>query len=243
MAKPPAHPKRPGALPAWCHGAALAAGLALALPTQAGYEQREFVPEVNVYWQLSPLARAYVQASVVGQLTQDTTDGEFGAYVDYTLQPIFRPALQGAAWERNRYLWARAGFLFGGGQEGLKDFSERRVIVEATARVPLPDQLWVTHRAHVDLRQIDGASSQRYRYRLGVEREFSVLGTTLVPYAQAEVYYDTRFSAISRMVYQFGAELDLSHEWRVEPYWARQNDKQPERGVVHRFGLVIKFYH
>lgn len=220
-----------------------AALLALAMPAQAQDTRREFVPEANAYIKVSDLARVYLQASVVGRPTQGTSDGELGANFDYTFKPIFRPELLDAQWERNRYLWARVGYLLGGGQEGLKDFSERRVIVQATGRVLLADELWLTHRGQVDFRDVDGQASRRYRYRATIEREFTWHGVAVVPYAQAEIFYDTRYDALSRQLYQFGAEVELTRQWRIEPYYARQADKLPTLGAVNRLGLVLKYYH
>jgi len=64
-----------------------------------------------------------------------------------------------------------------------------------------------------------------------------------VPYAQAEVFYDTRYDIWNRQLYQLGAEIELSKHWRVEPYLARQNDSRSSSGNVDRMGLVLKYYH
>ncbi|MCI4431732.1 MAG: DUF2490 domain-containing protein [Burkholderiales bacterium] len=213
------------------------------MPALAQDTRREFAPEGNAYFKVSDQARVYLQASVVGRLTQNITDGELGANFDYTFKPIFRPELLAAQWERNRYLWARVGYLLGGGQEGLKDFSERRIIVQATGRGLLADEFWLMHRGEVDFRDIDGEASRRYRYRAAIEREFTVQGAAVVPYAQAEIFYDTRYSAVSRQLYQLGAEVELTRQWRIEPYYARQADKLPTPGAVDRLGLVLKYYH
>jgi hypothetical protein len=231
------------ALGRWWPVLVLVALAALATSARAQDHQTEFLPEANAYFKVSDLTRIYLQASVVGRLSQDTRDGALGAFVDHTLMPLFRTDLQDADWARNRYLWARAGFLLGGGQEGLRDFSERRVVIEATGRVPLPNEVWLVQRGHVDLRSIDGSKSQRWRYRIGVEREFNLAGVVVVPYAQGEVFYDTRFSAISRQFFQAGAEVELTKQWRIEPYYGRQADKQPSSSVVNQLGLVLKYYH
>jgi hypothetical protein len=85
--------------------------------------------------------------------------------------------------------------------------------------------------------------AQRFRYRLGIEREILVGGVVTVPYAQAEVFYDTRYDIWNRQLYQLGAEIELSKHWRVEPYLARQNDSRSSSGNVDRMGLVLKYYH
>jgi hypothetical protein len=225
------------------HVVALAAFAALAASARAQDTRREFAPEAQIFYKLSDRARVYLQAAAVGRLRRDATDGEFGAYLDYTLMPMFRRELRDANWERDRYLWVRVGYGLAGSQNGLKDFNERRGVLEATGRMPLSNEFWLVHRGRVDLRDIEGASSQRYRYRLGIEREFTVRGVVQVPYAQAEYYYDTRFDAMSRALYQVGTEIELTKHWRIEPYYARQIDKLPVSGYVDRVGLVLKYYH
>jgi hypothetical protein len=95
----------------------------------------------------------------------------------------------------------------------------------------------------LDLRDIQGESSQRYRLRVGIEREFTANGVVFVPYAQAEAFYDTRYDSWNRQLYQFGAEVELTKQWRIEPYYARQNDTRPSDSHVNRVGLILKYYH
>ena len=109
--------------------------------------------------------------------------------------------------------------------------------------MPLPQQLWLVNRVHVDLRVIDSEFSQRCRLRMGIEREFTVDGVVMVPYAQAETFYDTRYDTWNRQLYQAGVEVELSKAWRVETYLARQNDSRSASANADIFGLVLKYYH
>lgn len=205
---------------------------------------REFVPEVNAFIKLSERTRLFLLGDMTRNLTNDATEGELGAHVDVTLMPLLRPRLREADWHRDRYLWARAGYLVLSSPDTRDSGpTERRGILELTGRVPLPNDVWLVNRARVDLRDIAGASSsQRYRIRFGVEREFTVDGIVVVPYAQAEAFFDTRFDTWNRQLYQFGAEVELSKRWRIEPYAARQNDTRSSPAHVNRFGLVLKYY-
>jgi hypothetical protein len=64
----------------------------------------------------------------------------------------------------------------------------------------------------------------------------------MVPYLQAENFYDTRFDTFNRQLYQAGVEIELTKHWRIEPYVARQNDSRSASGNLNRFGLVLKSY-
>jgi hypothetical protein len=221
----------------------LYAFLTLVMPARAGDNTREIAPEINAFFNLSAKTRLFLLGDVARNVTKDTTDGEVGAHLDFTFMPVLRPHLSEANWVRDRYLWARVGYVM---LDGLDNHGsgpkERRGVLELTGRVPLPNDFWMVNRGRVDLRDIDGESSQRYRLRVGIEREFTAGGVVIVPYAQAETFYDTRFDTWNRQLYQFGAEIELTKQWRIEPYYARQNNARSSTAHVDRIGLVLKYF-
>ena len=215
----------------------------LALPATAGDYAREYVPEFDAFVKLSDKTRLFLLADVTNNQTLDKSEGEVGAHLDFTLKPALRPHLNEADWARDRYLWMRVGYVVlaspdnrGSGPE------ERRGILELTGRVPLPNDIWLVNRGRVDLRELGREPSQRYRLRAGLERETIVGGVVTVPYAQAEAFYDTRYDTWNRMLYQFGAEIELTKQWRIEPYYARQNDTRSATAHVDRIGLALKYF-
>ena len=207
----------------------------------AGDTQTEFVPEVDTYLKLSDDTRVFLLGRLTQGLSESATNGEIGAHLDITLTPILRRRLREADWERERYLWVRIGYRLLG---NLDDHSvtEHRGILEVTGRVPLPWEVWLVNRGRVDLRDLEGEFSTRFRYRLGIEREFMVGGVAIVPYVQAEVFYDTRFGAWNRQRYQAGVEVEITKHWRIEPYYARQEDQRSSPAHLDRIGLVLKTY-
>jgi hypothetical protein len=199
--------------------------LACATVARAGDTQAEFVPELNAFLGLSQDLRLFLLGDLTQNLSEPTTDGEVGVHLDITLKPILRRRLREADWERDRYLWIRLGFqLLGNLDDVDHGFSERRGVFEMTARLPLLSSTWLVSRSRVDLRDLDGEFSSRIRHRLGVEHELTLGGTALVPYAQAEV------------------EIELTKHWRIEPYYARQEDQRSSPRHLDRFGFVLKTY-
>ena len=213
-------------------------------PARSEDHHTEFVPELNVFINLSDQLRMYLLADMTIGRSPNFTDGEVGVNLDLTLKPILRRNLRDSNWERNRYLWVRAGYLVSSDLDGRDDGSNQRtLLLEATGRLELPQNFWLVNRGRVDFRDVDGKSSERYRLRVGIEREFTLCGLVMVPYAQAETFYDTRFNTWNRQLYQAGVEIEITKRWRLEPYGARQNDSRSDSGNVNRFGLVVKYYH
>ena len=217
--------------------------LVVASSVLAGETQTELVPEIDTFVTLSDTSRLFFLGSLNRNLTESTTDGVIGVHIDMTVKPIFRRELHEADWERDRYLWIRIGYQlswnFNGGGWGS---TENRGIIEATGRAPLPLKFWLVNRLRVDLRYMETDFSARFRERLGIEREVVVFGVITVPYAEAEVSYDTRYDAWNQQRYQAGAEIGLTEHWRIEPYYARQEDQRSSPDHLNVVGFIVKTY-
>jgi hypothetical protein len=224
---------------------ALFACAALAGPAQADERQNETVPELNAYFNLSDRFRLFTSASLTKSLTEGTTDGDFGAYLDLLAITPIGEQLFHIDLARNRYWWGRIGYAIGNIREGrsLEDgYSEAQFVAELSGRYPISPGFWLLTRARIDLRTLSGERSNRYRVRLGMEKEFTVFGTELIPYARAEFRYDTRFDAWNSQVYQVGVDIELSERFRIEPYYALQIDTAVEPTHLDRLGLVLKYF-
>ena len=226
---------------------ALCACAALASPARADDRQSEFVPELDAYWNFADRFRLFVSASTTQSLSEGVTDGDIGAYLDILSIKTILPdqLLFDPDWAHNRYVWARVGYAFGGIHEGLdlrNGFNETRFVAEMSGRYPISSRFWVTTRARLDLRTLSGERSNRYRFRMGVETEYRVLGRRVLPYAHAEILYDTRFDAWNRQIYQVGVEIELTQSLRLEPSYAFQVDTSMEPRHVDRVGLALKYY-
>jgi hypothetical protein len=227
-----------------CLLGALAATPAHAEADSDGGGNHAFIPEFDAYLSLTDTARVFLLADVTRTTPQDTTNGEVGVHLDYTLMPLLRKSLREGNWERDRYLWMRVGYRREWNIEGKpSEAAENRLLLQVTMRSELPNDVWLENRAGIDFRDIGGARSNRYRYRINVEREFTASGTIFVPYARAEFYYDTRYDAWSQQVYQVGAEIELSRSWRIEPYLGLQKNTRPSVDTVNQVGLILKYYH
>ncbi|MFI5005953.1 MAG: DUF2490 domain-containing protein [Solirubrobacterales bacterium] len=223
----------------------------LGVPVRAGDTQTELWPEAQAFVKLGERVRLHILADVwyaPASWTPDETasdsEAEIGAHLDLTLKPIARPRLRTRNWERERYVWARIGYdyLWTPGDTA-KPSHEHRGIVEVTGRAPLPGKLWAINRVRVDLRDKNGTRSTRYRERITLEREIALFGVETIPYASAELLYDTRYDAWSEQRYQVGLEAVLGPRWRLEPYYLRKEDLRSEPRHTNALGVLLKYYH
>jgi hypothetical protein len=232
----------------------VAAALAwLAAPAPAA-ESNQFWPELDGYFNLGERTRLFLLAtgSVYdpppgGSGGTQFQDMQLGVHLDVTLAPLLRPDLLKGDWQRNRYLWMRVGYRYGrslGSTEDTDPYREQRGIFELTGRTaPLAAGLELVTRFRWDVRDFNDQYSNRYRIRLQIEKSLQLDGRAVIPFANAETFYDTRFDTWNRQRYQVGAEFELSRVWRIEPSLARQNDSRSEPSRINALGLVLKYFH
>jgi hypothetical protein len=158
------------------------------------------------------------------------------------LKPIFRTRFREEDWERNRFLWMRVGYSYVGRGEGWSD-GENRATLEVNGREPLSGETSLLGRASWEMRDIDGSYSNRYRLRLGIEKELIVDGRKWVPFVDAEAFYDTRYDVWNRQLYRTGVEILINPRWRIEPYLGYQHDSRSEPEQLSILGLKVKYTH
>jgi len=127
--------------------------------------------------------------------------------------------------------------------DGTREVSENRGVLSIYSRAPLPAETWLEGRARADLRWIGGSYSTRYRFKVEASREFTLLEHGVVPYLNAEWFYDTRYDAHTRSLYQAGVDLLVDIDFRLEAYLAWQFDYQPLRDSLRALGVVAKWYY
>ena len=231
----------------------MAAGMTLVATAAAagGSTSYEFWPEINAYAGLGERSRMMFSAagtrameSTVDNRMLSVQDAQFTLNLDYTLAPILRRDVPQAEWSKNRLLWARFGYEYGTSlSSGADSFRSNTGIVELNGRYPMEGTLWLTSRLRVDLRDINGETSQRYRVRVGGEWDTVVFEHPIAPYTSVETLYDTRFDKWSRVTLKAGLETPIGGDWRIEPYLALQlNKPDDELKRVLGLGLTLKVY-
>jgi hypothetical protein len=201
-------------------------------------------PGFDAFIRFNERTRLYLNYSSVRDL--DTNSGQLqnvglGSFLDITLKPIFsRKLARKPDWKRRRYLWARVGYQF---ETTIHNSTFNHVgVVELNARLPLPKAFLVEPRIRTELRDLNGAYSTRYRYRLQIERNTQVFGVRTIPFVNAEVFYDTRFDTASRERYEAGMQVVLNRQWRLKPYYAREHNVDSSPTEINAIGFTLRYY-
>jgi len=226
--------------------ALVCASLAFAGSAQ-GEGTSELWPELSGFWQLNERSRAYFDAAYALGKESDVKSVDAAASLDISLKPIARMRTGRLTddWQRNRYLWARIGYVrvFEATDSTGVEVAENRGVFALYGRIPLPAAIWLETRTRADFRWIGSEYSNRYRFRLDLSREFAVLDHAVVPYFNFEWFYDTRYDAWARTLATLGAEVTANDHFRYEVYFARQADSVPERRDINALGVVFKWYY
>jgi hypothetical protein len=207
-------------------------------------DSTEFWPETNVFLNLGPQTRLFVDSAFAKGLQSDQRTLDLAAYIDVSLTPI-RKERQSLDWQRARYLWARIGFdrIFNSTDDSGAEVAENRGIVSLYAKALLPAGVVAEGRVRADLRWIGDDYSTRYRARIEFTREFTVADHTVVPFFNVEWFYDTRYDGWARTLWMLGPEITVNDHFRYEVYVSRQVDALPKKSDLNAFGLNLKWYY
>jgi hypothetical protein len=210
-------------------------------------DESELWPELNAFLQLNERSRGFFAAAYAkGKESDSVKSADIAGFLDLSLEPFSprrRERLSGD-WQRNRYLWARIGYdrVFEATDSSGVEVVENRGVLAFHGRAPLPGAWWLEARTRADFRWIGDEYSNRYRLRLDLSREMTVLGHTVTPYGNFEWIYDTRYDDWARTLANLGAEVTLSTRFRYEVYFAYQADRVPEDSDLYALGVVLKWY-
>lgn len=195
-------------------------------------ERFEVWPELDVWVQLSPDWKLFFPLAISRAREVDYTEALVGAHVDYRF---------------SRYLSARVGYRFLWAPSEIGDsnvYTEHRGVAEITVRAYPGLGLVLLDRNRLDLRDIDGEFSWRYRNRARVERTFPLTRDRSVnPYAMVELGYDSRFDVFNRVRMQLGVEYQFSRRLMLDTYYLRQWDDYSSVPRLNALGLAFNLMY
>jgi Protein of unknown function (DUF2490) len=187
----------------------------------------EFWPELDLWYRFTDAWRLEFVSSGTRDDSGDKTDGSAALYVDYRMNdPI--------SW--------RVGFQYQNtlpDSPGQNNTVEHLVSLDFNYRWHLGDEVLMTDRTRLDFQDIESVESYRVRNRLRFERPFKLTRTTLTPYFNAEVYYDSRYDGLSRLRLEAGSIISLGKIWEADLYIGGQQNYQPTDKTTLALGITI----
>ena len=206
---------------------AVAAAL-IAVVRSAGAQTSELWPELDVYWQPAEHQRTFLELSASAEQEGSKRQATAGLYQDYLFLP-------------NGYV--RGGYRFTFSTHDAS-YRESRLVGEWVERVLSHGMARLVNRARFEMRWVNGEPSYRIRERLHLQRvPPKPRGLALAPYGTFEVYYDSRFGAISRLAGRVGTEARLVGPASVDVYVARQDNLRESPSYVNALGVTIKLVY
>jgi len=217
--------------------------LAAPLAAQEGDTRWEWWPEVDAYVSLDEPLRLYLLATVARNRAEDVREGMLGAHVDVFLRPIGRPwLLRTPDVVRHHYLTFRAGYRYAWDLDDSSQYQEHRGLLEVTFRYLPVARFVFINRSRLDLRDVNGEGSWRYRNRSRLERDLLLGSRVATPYVMAELYYDSRYDEWNRQRYFVGIEWPIGGSSVLDSYYCRQDDSRASVAHVNAVGLALNLY-
>ncbi len=214
----------------------------LVICASAECQTKQFLPEIDTYFRLSPLARVSFQAKQTRE-GGDPTQVEIGPSVDFYLKPWIklRSATTGDLDDaKQRALVLSAGYRV---LPSPSTSTVQRMELVGTSNFPVKGSILVSDRNRMDLDWQNGGFEWRYRNRLSLERPLNVNAYHPRIYARAEEFYESQYQKWSTTALYAGSTLPLGLRLDLSPYYCHQNNtgKKPNQ-QQNQLGLIANFY-
>jgi hypothetical protein len=211
---------------------------------------KEFWPEIDVWLRLSPKWRFSVFLPISKNIETEYREGNLVLQGDFSwgkpkgfILPMRHLETDSA--QAVKANMVRVGYLSGRSlQDRGESFSENTVFAEYHFRIPYHNRFLVSHRVRTDYRWLgdDNDFSARFRYRGMLEKEFTIRKISLVPYFNAEAYFDTRFSEISRYRFIIGNSVSFSSIFAFEGNFTYQRDSTASVDNLYALNVILHIY-
>jgi hypothetical protein len=228
--------------------AALLVWLMATAAAEADSPAREFWPEIDTWLRLSKGWRVSLFVPISENLDTHYREGNIIPQVDYAFgskKRFTRLFDEGRA--RSMNVWMLRGGYLGG--KSLDDqgeaYTEYTTFGELHLRLPLKGGLLLSHRLRSDLRWLGKDShelSNRWRYRLMLEKEFTAGRVSIVPYLNVEPYYDSRYDTVNRVRLIAGGSAAWAPRIAVEVNSTYQYDSHSSTKEILALGVILHVF-
>lgn len=217
--------------------------------TDAQEASKEFWPELDIWWRVSPSWRFSSFIPLSKNLETNYREGSFSVQADYSWGKkgkflYMRLFDSERAQSINSYM-LRSGYIVGKslGDKG-ETYSENLVFTELHVRIPLNGGFLLTSRFRSDFRWLgeDNEFSNRLRFRLMMEKDFNTKNVSFVPFCNVEANYDSRYSTINRFRMIGGSSVSWSSRYALEGNLTYQHDTRSSVTNLYALNIILHLY-
>jgi len=208
----------------------------------------EFWPEADLWYILNPSWRLTAFIPLTDYQSSKPSDLNVYLQADYAFghtKRFYSARLLNENRAREMKAWlARVGVMRGGSLSEDGDYHEDVLYGEIHRRLPVGDKILHSHRLRPELRWLgeDNKFSYRIRYRLMFEKEFTRGHWSMVPYANVEPYWDSRYSTISRVRLIGGTTISWGPRFALEGNLTYQYDEHYDTSNLYAFNMILHVF-
>ena len=209
----------------------------------------EFWPETDIWYKLNHSWR--LSAFIPITKYNESKERDLNVYLqaDYawgkTKHLLFRRMM-----DENKVKVINAWMIRGGIMEGWSlgdnsgSYSEDMIFGEMHSRIPLKGGVLISQRMRLDLRWLgqEPEYSYRLRYRVMIEDELKSGKFSIVPYVNAEPYWDSRYESFSRVRFIGGATLAKGSRFAYELNLTYQYDEHYYTSNLYAVNVIIHIF-
>lgn len=198
---------------------AVAAAILLLLVSTGFGQTTQFLPEINTYVRFDSNARFSFQAKQTRE-NGNPTQGEIGPGIDFYWRPLKNLIRSPVDESKKRFILVSFGYRY---MPSANASTTNRMLMVATPRLPIRSRLVISDRNRGELNFNNGDLTERYRNRLQLEREITIRTYRPTPYANVEVFYDTRYHKWSSTAFDIGCQFPVRKHSEIDFYYEHQN--------------------
>ena len=212
------------------------------LSLQAGAQDFEFLPEIDIYAKLDSNVRLSFQAKRTKE-NGEPTQAEIGPSIDFFMKPLVhlkKVSLYDLDESKSRLVAFSFGYRYVPSPDAP---AVNRFIFQATPNLPVKGGFLFSDRNRGELNLSSGDLTWRYRNELTVQRTVVIHSYHLTPFGSVEVFYDSKYHKWSSTDLYAGARFPIRKHTQIEPYYEHQNNtgkKKPQQ--IECFGLILSLH-
>jgi hypothetical protein len=209
----------------------------------------ELWPETDIWYRLNSSWRLSSFIPMTKYNENDSRDLNVYLQADYawgnTNYPIFRRLVDQEKSQIMKTWMVRGGFMKGwsiGKYRG--DYSEDMFFSEVHKRVPLRGHILLSQRFRTDTRWLgeDNIFSYRFRYRVMLEKEFTLGKSSIVPYVNIEPYWDSRYDKLVRTRLIGGVTTSWRDSYAIEGNFTYQYDETYTTENLYALNVILHIF-